>query len=84
MEYRDCWIKPYFVTRDFVIIAKQGYGKKDWRAYAGLLTNKQLKQYEDGNTDDAFRTILEDGQKVKRPLAEFLFPEFAKKYTWRG
>ena len=79
-KYKECEIDVYTVakwenTRAFVIIAKQGYGGTDWRTYCGLT---------DAATDDNWQAVLEHGSKGDRKLAEFLFPDFAKKYTWRN
>lgn len=77
-QYKGCEVDIYQVAalgdQAFVIIAKEGYGHTDWRAYCGL-TNEA--------TDDDWQAVLEHGEKVDRKLAEFLFPDFAKKYKWR-
>lgn len=78
--YKGCEVDIYQVAvlgdnQAFVIIAKQGYGKTDWRAYCGLTNDA---------TDDDWQAVLEHGSKVNRKLAEFLFPDFAKKYEWRA
>lgn len=82
--YRECEVEIYYVSRrpikgdygaSFIIVAKQGYGGKDWRAYCGLTRT---------GTDDTWQAVIEDGDKVRRDLAEFLFPDFAKKYEWRN
>lgn len=81
--YKDCEVEIYYVTQRatwpdsgdaFVIVAKEGYGHTDWRAYCGLVT---------AGTDDNWQAVLEHGSKVRRELAEFLFPDFKKKYKWR-
>jgi hypothetical protein len=79
--YKGCEVEIYTVAHidhlgrgSFVIVAKQGYGGKDWRAYCGMVVEE---------TDDDWQAVLQHGAKVKRPLAEFLFPDFAKKYRWR-
>jgi len=78
MKYKGCEIKIYHVTPEYIIIAKQGYGHGDWRAYAGPVSNEHVEP-----TENEVRKILEHGFKVDQNLAEFLFPEFKRKYRWR-
>ena len=84
--YEGCEVDIYYVTQRpsypsvygeaFVIVAKQGHELgKDWRAYSGLTRE---------GTDDDWKAVLAHGDQVRRDLAEFLFPDFAKKYKWSG
>ena len=79
--YKGCEVQIYTVANmdylgrgSFIIVAKQGYGRFDWAAYCGITVEE---------TDDDWRAVIENGAKVDRRLAEFLFPDFVKKYTWR-
>ena len=62
-------------TPTIAIIAKEGYGHTDWKAYTGTTS--------DPPTEAELELVLTHGNKVNREKAERLFPEFAKKYTWR-
>ena len=74
-EYKGCEVKVHHVNPTHVIIAKQGYGHKDWKAYQGTVP--------DPPSEADLIHVLQWGNKVRRSQAEELFPDFAEKYEWR-
>ena len=55
-------------------VAVEG-GIKDWAAYIGAVKGN--------NFDNEFHEVAENGTKLYRKIAELLFPDFAKEFTWR-
>jgi len=47
---------------------------QDWSAYIGNIERDREKEW---------KQVHDHGDKIPRRLAKFLFPDFAKRYTWR-
>lgn len=58
-----------------LVVAAQGGARYDWACYAGAVKGE--------NHDEEWQDVLDHGSKLHRKLAEFLFPEFAKKFEYR-
>lgn len=64
--------------KTILIVAKANIynGKpEDWSAYIGNI---------EGSREKEWRQAYDHGAKLPLSYAKFFFPEFAKRYTWRG
>ena len=58
-----------------LVVASEGYCG-DWAAYIGAV---------DGDSHDfEWQEVLDHGSKLSEKVAEVLFPDFAKEFSWRG
>lgn len=48
---------------------------QDWSAYIGNIEKDREKEW---------KQVYDHGSKIGYNLAKFLFPDFAKRYRWRG
>ena len=49
---------------------------EDWSSYIGAVKGENhCKEYME---------VAENGTKLPRQIAEFLFPDFAERFTWRS
>ena len=56
-------------------VAKQGTAGHDWAAYIGAVKGEDhLQEWPD---------VLRNGAKLKKEVAEAIFPRWVTKYTWR-
>ena len=62
------------LDRRVLVVAVEGE-VKDWAAY--------ICAVEGTNHDREVESVYRHGTKISREIAEFLFPEWAKKFQWR-
>jgi len=57
-----------------IAVACEGYAN-DWTAYIGAVPgNNHYQEWEE---------VMRHGSKLRRDVAEILFPDFAAKFSWR-
>jgi hypothetical protein len=83
-------IDYYILDRDVLAVAKTG-AVGDWCAYVGSVyiedgdvPTDQPINYKRLTQEEAVRIISKTGTRIRRDIAERMFPEFAKKYEWRA
>jgi len=59
-----------------LVVAKQGEALFDWTAYVFPVPGI--------NHDTEWKLWRSEGSKLRRDVAELMFPSFARKYIWRG
>lgn len=66
-----------FVALDprVLIVAKGNISTRDWGAYAAAVPG--------ANHSHEWRNVLGFGSKIRRDVAELLFPWFKERFTWR-
>ena len=58
-----------------IVVASQGGQETDWAAYIGAVKG------DDHATE--WQEVLKHGTKLRKDIAEVIFPWWAKNYTWR-
>ena len=59
-----------------IAVAVQGGFEKDWAAYIGAVKG------QDHTVE--WRDVKDHGAKLKKEVAEAIFPQWASKYVWRS
>jgi len=77
MSFEGCEIDVYQFSPGVLVVAKQGYGGRDWSAYIGTT-------YSSTSREEAVKNIAENGTKIRYDIAKLLFPDFDRKYKWRA
>jgi hypothetical protein len=63
------------LDRRVIAVAKEGYAG-DWAAYIGAVAGE--------NHEQEWQEVMKHGNKLRKEVAEVLFPNFASKFVWRG
>jgi len=63
------------LDRRVIAVAVEGYAG-DWTAYIGAVAGE--------NHEKEWRDVAEHGSKLRKEVAEAIFPHFAKQFVWRG
>ena len=59
-----------------IVVASQGGRGDDWAAYIGAVEGK--------DHDEEWKSVMEEGTKLDRKIAEIIFPWWATNYHWRA
>jgi len=65
----------YTILDNHVIAVAVEGAIKDWSAYIGAIEGIYF--------DHEYEQVARTGSKLRREVAEVMFPDFAKKFTWR-
>ena len=60
---------------EILAVAKANVDCGDWKAYIAPVPGQ--------NHDEEWLEVFERGSPITQDLAEFLFPEFKKRFAWR-
>ncbi len=72
---RACVIDYLALHRAILVVAKANKDVGDWKAYVSPVPGQ--------NHDEEWREALAEGDPLPQDLAEFMFPNFAKRFAWR-
>ena len=72
---RKCEIDYLALHREVLVVAKANKDAGDWKAYIAPVPGQ--------NHDEEWLEVFERGSPITQDLAEFLFPEFKERFTWR-
>lgn len=75
IDNRECIVEFYALHWNVLCVAKANLDVNDWAAYIGPVNGK--RHYEE------FPSVLRDGEKLPKWIAEKMFPGLAADYKWR-
>lgn len=60
---------------EVLVVAKANLDVGDWKAYCAPVPGE--------SHDDEWQAVVDRGSPIAQDLAEFLFPQFAERFSWR-